>query len=111
MRTKDNELVNRIKLYIEEQIDRRGRMPRGWNQYQFEKYIPMIKNGYPTDKEASYIRNRNLFYVCCSRPQKRLFIFISIPVDDVFRNYLENMVGKENIVTYKDFIEKGNRNI
>lgn len=84
---------------------------RGWNQYQFEKYIPMIKNGYPTDKEASYIRNRNLFYVCCSRPKKRLFIFISIPVDDVFRNYLENMVGKENIVTYKDFIEKGNRNI
>lgn len=71
----------------------------------------MIKNGYPTDKEASYIRNRNMFYVCCSRSQKRLFIFISIPVDDVFRNYLENMVGKENIVTYKDFIEKGNRNI
>lgn len=84
---------------------------RGWNQYQFEKYIPMIKNGYPTDKEASYIRNRNLFYVCCSRPKKRLFIFISISVDDVFRNYLEIMVGKENIVTYKDFIEKGNRNI
>ena len=27
MRTKDNELVNRIKLYVEEQIDRRGRMP------------------------------------------------------------------------------------
>lgn len=27
MRMKDNELVNRIKLYIEEQIDRRGRMP------------------------------------------------------------------------------------
>lgn len=27
MRTKDNELVNRIKLYTEEQIDRRGRMP------------------------------------------------------------------------------------
>ena len=27
MRTKDNELVNRIKLYIEEQIDKRGRMP------------------------------------------------------------------------------------
>lgn len=50
---------------------------RGWNQYQFEKYIPMIKNGYPADKEASYIRNRNLFYVCCSRPKKRLFMFIS----------------------------------
>lgn len=83
---------------------------RGWNQYQFEKYIPMIKNGYPADKEASYIRNRNLFYVCCSRPKKRLFMFISIPVDDVFRNFLVSLVGKENIMTYKDFIEKGNRN-
>ena len=83
---------------------------RGWIQYQFEKYIPMIKNGYPTDKEASYIRNRNLFYVCCSRPKKRLFMFISIPVDDVFRNFLVSLVGKENIMTYKDFIEKGNRN-
>ncbi len=83
---------------------------RGWIQYQFEKYIPMIKNGYPADKEASYIRNRNLFYVCCSRPKKRLFMFISIPVDDVFRNFLVSLVGKENIMTYKDFIEKGNRN-
>ena len=84
---------------------------RGWNQYQFEKYVPMIRSGYPADKEASYIRNRNLFYVCCSRPKKRLFIFISIPIDDEFRNCLENLVGKENIVTYKDFIEKGNRSI
>ena len=83
---------------------------RGWNQYQFEKYIPMMRNGYPADKEASYIRNRNLFYVCCSRPKKRLFIFISVPVDDVFRNFLVSLVGKENIITYKDFIEKGNRN-
>lgn len=83
---------------------------RGWNQYQFEKYIPMMRNGYPADKEASYIRNRNLFYVCCSRPKKRLFIFISIPVDDVFRNFLVSLVGKENIITYKDFIAKGNRN-
>lgn len=78
---------------------------RGWNQYQFEKYAPMIKNGYPADKENSYIRNRNLFYVCCSRPRKRLFIFISIPIDDNFREFLVNLVGNENIVTYRDFIE------
>ena len=78
---------------------------RGWSQYQFEKYAPMIKNGYSSDIETSFIRNRNLFYVCCSRPKKRLFIFVSIPMDNTFKKFLEELVGKENIVTYKDFIE------
>lgn len=77
---------------------------RGWSQYQFEKYAPMIKNGYPFDKKDSYIRNRNLFYVCCSRPKKRLFIFITIPIDKVFRKFLIDLVGEKNIITYKDFI-------
>ena len=36
MRTKDNELVNRIKLYFEEQIDRRGRMHRAISRSLFE---------------------------------------------------------------------------
>lgn len=49
---------------------------RGWNQYQFEKYAPMIKNGYPADKEAAFIRNRNLFYVCCSRPKRDCFYLL-----------------------------------
>ena len=42
---------------------------KGWNQYQFETYAPMItgKVPIPVGKEASYERNRNLFYVCCSR--------------------------------------------
>lgn len=78
---------------------------RGWSQYQFEKYAPMIKNGYSSDIETSYIRNRNLFYVCCSRPKKRLFIFVSIPMDNTFKKFLEELVGEENILTYKDFIE------
>ena len=77
---------------------------RGWSQYQFEKYAPMIKNGYPFDKKDSYIRNRNLFYVCCSRPKKRLFIFVTIPIDKVFRKFLIDLVGEKNIITYKDFI-------
>lgn len=77
---------------------------KGWNQYQFETYAPMIKNGYPQDKEASYIRNRNLFYVCCSRPQKRLFFFISVKLDDVFRDFLRGLVGDENIMTYEQYL-------
>lgn len=77
---------------------------KGWNQYQFETYAPMIKNGYPQDKEASYIRNRNLFYVCCSRPKKRLFFFVSVLLDDTFRDFLRGLVGDENIMTYEQYI-------
>ena len=77
---------------------------KGWNQYQFEIYAPMIKNGVPAGKEASFIRNRNLFYVCCSRPKKRLFLFVTIPVDAIFREFLDNLVGKDNIITYYEFI-------
>ena len=79
---------------------------KGWSQYQFEKYVPMIRNGNKPDKEAAYIRNRNLFYVCCSRSKKRLFIFISIPIGREFRQFLVNMAGEKNIVTYKEFVKE-----
>ena len=77
---------------------------KGWNQYQFETYAPMIKNGYPQDKEASYIRNHNLFYVCCSRPKKRLIFFVSVKIDDTFRDFLSKLVGDENIMTYEQYM-------
>ena len=83
---------------------------KGWNQYQFETYAPMIKNGYPQGKEASYIRNRNLFYVCCSRPKKRLFFFITVQIDDTFRDFLRKLVGEENIMTYKKYISQDWKN-
>ena len=64
----------------------------------------MIKNGYPQDKEAAYIRNRKLFYVCCSRPKKRLYFFVSVPIDQVFKKFLIEMVGEDNILTYPEFL-------
>ncbi len=79
---------------------------RGWNQYQFEIYAPMI-NGtvpIPKGKEASFERNRNLFYVCCSRPKKRLVLFITIPLDTSFRNFLTELIGAGNIYTYTQFL-------
>lgn len=79
---------------------------KGWNLYQFETYAPMIINGYPADKESSFVRNRNLFYVSCSRPRKRLFLFVSVPVSSEFRQFLEGLAGVENIKTYKEFLEK-----
>ena len=81
---------------------------KGWNQYQFEIYAPMI-NGtipIPAGKEASFERNRNLFYVCCSRPKKRLILFITVPIDANFRSFLTKLVGTDNIYEYPSYITK-----
>lgn len=81
---------------------------KGWNQYQFETYAPMMNGtvSIPKGKEASFERNRNLFYVCCSRPKRRLIIFVTVPLDSSFRNFLETLVGTDNIFTYTQFIDK-----
>lgn len=82
---------------------------KGWTQYQFEKYTPMI-NGIvdiPKGKEESFVRNRNLFYVCCSRPKKRLILFVTVPVDSTFKTFLSNLLGVDNIFSYDKFIDKG----
>lgn len=80
---------------------------KGWNQYQFETYAPMItgRTPIPNGKQTSYERNRNLFYVCCSRPRKRLFFFVSVPIDASFRVFLDDLVGAENIYTYGQYLE------
>lgn len=78
---------------------------KGWNNYQFDTYLPMMNKPISKDKEAAFIRNRNLFYVCCSRPKKRLVLFISIPVKEDFQNALVDLFGKENICTYKEYLE------
>lgn len=81
---------------------------RGWNQYQFETYAPMITGHarIPNGKQSSFERNRNLFYVCCSRPKKRLFFFVSIEIEHAFGEFLTQLVGTENIFTYSEFLEK-----
>lgn len=80
---------------------------KGWNQYQFETYAPMITghSPVPRGKEASFERNRNLFYVCCSRPKKRLFLFVTVPVEPVFEDFLTDLIGKDNIYTYSQFLK------
>lgn len=85
---------------------------KGWNQYQFETYAPMI-NGtipIPRGREAAFERNRNLFYVCCSRPKKRLILFVTIPFELHFQEFLTKLVGTENIYTYQKFLERNSQN-
>ena len=77
---------------------------KGWNNYQFDIYAPKIINDDSFKNDTAYVRNRNLFYVCCSRPRKRLFIFISPRINYELKKFLEQNIGTENIYTYKEYV-------
>ena len=78
---------------------------KGWNQYQFDKYLPMSTNGILEKDVKSFERNRNLFYVGCSRAKKRLCLFITHKVEENFKQYLKNLFGTDNYYSYNDFIK------
>jgi DNA helicase-2/ATP-dependent DNA helicase PcrA len=80
---------------------------RGWNNYNFEKYIPMNPANISADDQSAYERNRNLFYVCCSRPKKRLVLFITTPFEGNFRAYIENLIGEDNVFSFGEYTKKG----
>lgn len=79
---------------------------KGWNNYQFDVYAPMVLTGVTNGKEDSFVRNRNLFYVCCSRPKEKLLIFVTAPVEQEFENFLKKLVGNDNYYMYDEYINK-----
>ncbi|MFA5190949.1 MAG: UvrD-helicase domain-containing protein [Verrucomicrobiia bacterium] len=51
---------------------------RGWNLYNFGQFLEWSgAAGVPADKVDAYERNRNLFYVACSRPKRRLALLFT----------------------------------
>lgn len=50
---------------------------RGWNHYNWNQLLEWIHIGVPKGKQDTFERNRNLFYVACSRPQKRLCLLFT----------------------------------
>lgn len=51
---------------------------RGWNQYNFAQFLELAGAAtVPANKADAYERNRNLFYVACSRPKKRLALLFT----------------------------------
>ena len=49
---------------------------RGWNNYNWNQMLEWADN-VPANKIDAFERNRNLFYVACSRPKKRLALVFS----------------------------------
>lgn len=72
---------------------------QSWNKYNFNK---MLEWGYedqvPNDKRKFFIQNRNLFYVACSRPKKRLVLLFVRSLSDTASNRLDEWFGQANII-------------
>lgn len=79
---------------------------RGWNNYNFERYMPMNPNQIADADKSAYERNRNLFYVCCSRPKQRLVLFITSPFESSFKAYMEGLVGNNNIYSFDEYVKQ-----
>ena len=77
---------------------------RGWNQYKFDETIYLDPKSLKGKEIDTYERNRNLFYVCCSRPKKRLAILVTVKTNSDFINYLEYVFGRNSIVSYEEFL-------
>ena len=70
---------------------------RGWNQYDFNQFLEWTATGVPAGRQATYERNRNLFYVCCSRPKTRLAVLFTQKLSPPALSTLATWFGQANI--------------
>ena len=73
---------------------------RGWNQYNWNQFLEWFPDRYPTEKKDSYNRNRNLFYVICSRPKKNLALLFTQELTMAALATLEGWFGAENVILF-----------
>lgn len=70
---------------------------RGWNLYNWDQFFTWQQNGHPENKQESMERNRNLFYVACSRPKINLALLITQELSDDSISTLNNWFGEDNL--------------
>ncbi len=73
---------------------------RGWNHYNWNQYLEWFPDRYPANKENSYIRNRNLFYVACSRSKTNVALLFTQELSQDALSTLEGWFGSENISAF-----------
>lgn len=70
---------------------------RGWNQYDFNKMLELVGTRIPVDKLAFFERNRNLFYVTCSRAKVRLALLFTQRLSASALSTISTWFGSESI--------------
>lgn len=71
---------------------------RGWNQYNWNQMLEWIDGNCPKDKQDTFERNRNLFYVSCSRGKHNLSLLFTQELSAKSIGVLERIFGKENVL-------------
>ncbi|MDC8010973.1 UvrD-helicase domain-containing protein [Tahibacter soli] len=70
---------------------------RGWNQYNFDQMLAWVSKGVPKGKAETFERSRNLFYVACSRPRKRLAVLFTQEVSPPAMETLKSWFGAGSV--------------
>lgn len=71
---------------------------RGWNKYNFDQYLDWAGSGQvASDKQKAYERNRNLFYVVCSRPTTRLALLFTQRLSSASIQTLQSWFGTDAV--------------
>ncbi|MBF4348717.1 ATP-dependent helicase, partial [Vibrio anguillarum] len=68
---------------------------RGWNHYNWDQMLEWIENGVPKGKDGTFERNRNLFYVSCSRAKHNLTLLFTQHLSDRSLTALGKIFGNE----------------
>ncbi|WP_119681899.1 UvrD-helicase domain-containing protein [Indioceanicola profundi] len=73
---------------------------RGWNIYNFNEMLELSANpgSVPPERLDSYEKNRNLFYVACSRPKTRLALVFTQLLSDKALGVVRDWFGNESIL-------------
>ncbi|HBO95761.1 MAG TPA: DNA helicase II, partial [Gammaproteobacteria bacterium] len=71
---------------------------RGWNQYNWNQMLEWMDGPCPVDKQDTFERNRNLFYVSCSRAKHNLTLLFTQELSQKSISVLERIFGKENVL-------------
>jgi DNA helicase-2/ATP-dependent DNA helicase PcrA len=57
-----------------------------------------MEDGYPNGKQEMYERNRNLFYVSCSRAKHNLTLLFTQEISGKSLSVIERFFGQENVL-------------
>ena len=72
---------------------------RGWNRYNFNQMLELAADplAIPANRQDAFERNRNLFYVTCSRPKKCLAILFTQELSDPALQTVNDWFGADTI--------------
>lgn len=71
---------------------------RGWNQYNWNQMLEWMDGSCPEDKQDTFERNRNLFYVSCSRAKHNLTLLFTQELSEKSITVLDRIFGKDNVL-------------